>query len=318
MNTILITGVAGFIGSTLAERLIENYRVVGIDNFDSFYDRKIKERNISALLTRHSFTFIEGSILDIEALYDSNAAPDCVIHLAAKAGVHMSVNFPQEYMEANVKGTQAILDFMVKRNVKKIIFGSSSSVYGDSEQIPFKEDYVTDYQISPYAVTKKSGELLCRAFSHLYKLDVLCLRFFTVYGPRQRPDLAIHKFFLLIKNSKPIQIYGDGTMSRDYTFIDDTVDGIVLALKYLLKHTGVFETINLGNKYPVSLIELISRISEIVQEKIVIDYVKEKPGDVRTTYANIDKAQEMLGYSPKTTISEGLRIFHKWFAANGG
>lgn len=316
MKTILITGVAGFIGSTLAERLLEKYHIIGIDNFDGFYNRSIKEKNLELLLESSSFTFIEGSILDIENLYHAYDNPDCIIHLAAKAGVQPSLNSPKDYIEINIKGTQAVLDFMVSRKVKKLIFGSSSSVYGDSNKVPFSEDSTTDYQISPYAVTKKSGELLCHTFSHLYNIDVLCLRFFTVYGPRQRPDLAIHKFFKLIKNQQPIQIYGDGTMARDYTYINDTVEGIALSLDYLFNNTSVFEIINLGNEYPVPLSELVLRISEIVPDKVIIEHTKEKPGDVKITYADIDKAKRILGYSPKISIDQGLKLFHEWYIGN--
>ena len=316
MKTILITGVAGFIGSTLAELLLEKYHIIGIDNFDNFYDRSIKEKNIEPLVGNNSFTFIEGSILDLENLYNFSNTPDCIIHLAARAGVHLSINIPQDYIETNIKGTQAVLDFMVNRKVKKLIFGSSSSVYGDSDNVPFCEDLVTDSQISPYAVTKKAGELLCSTFSHLYDLDILCLRFFTVYGPRQRPDLAIHKFFKLIESRKPIQLYGDGTMARDYTYIHDTVAGIQLSLEYLFKHNGVFEIINLGNEYPVSLSDLVLRISEIVPEKFIIEYTKEKPGDVKITYANINKAKRILGYNPKISINQGLKLFHEWYIGN--
>lgn len=316
MKKILITGVAGFIGSNLANQLLKSgFQVIGIDNFDTFYAREIKESNLNLALKHPLFSFFEGSILDIE-LINLPVDIDCIIHLAAKAGVLSSINNPSAYIDTNVKGLQAVLNFMETRSINNLVFASSSSVYGNTDVVPFKEDGVTDEPISPYAATKKAGELLCRTAHHLNKKNIICARLFTVYGPGQRPDLAIHKFFKLINDGKPIQVYGDGLTSRDYTYVTDTVDGIIKAMEYLFNNNSVFEIINLGNEYPVSLNQLIEHISNIVDCPVNVNRVDKKPGDVDITYANISKARHLLGYSPKVSIKNGLENFYSWFKLN--
>ncbi|MGE0635319.1 MAG: GDP-mannose 4,6-dehydratase [Bacteroidia bacterium] len=306
-----ITGAAGFIGSNLADKLLANgHNVVAFDNFDSFYHEKIKRQNISEALKSKNYYLIEGDILDNEKLYESLLAtfPDIVIHLAAKGGVRPSIENPEAYFQVNVSGTLNLLEAMRNANLKKLIFASSSSVYGNNPKVPFAETDNVDNPISPYAASKKAGELLCHTYHHLHGFDVYCLRFFTVYGPRQRPDLAIHKFFNAILNNQPITIYGDGTTGRDYTYIHDITEGVVSAINKLKG----YEIINLGGSQPIILKDLIKRIETTTGIAALINTAEMQQGDVNTTFADIDKARKILGYNPITDINRGLELYYTW------
>ena len=309
-KTILITGAAGFIGSHLCERLIsDNHIVVGLDNFDPFYDRKIKESNIKALIKSDRFKLVEGDIRNaacVESICSNGV--NIIVHLAAKAGVRPSIADPLGYADCNINGTMVLLEAARKLNIRKFIFASSSSVYGNNKKVPFSESDNVDFPISPYAATKKAGELICHTYHHLYKIDILCLRFFTVYGPRQRPDLAIHKFAKLIEQGKPIPVFGDGSMMRDFTYIDDIIDGTVAAIN---KCAG-FEIYNLGESRPVRLDKLVEEIEKALGKKAVIEHKPVPPGDVERTYADVGKAKAKLGYNPKTDIAAGLGKFVGW------
>ena len=306
----LITGAAGFIGSHLCERLIsDNQFVVGLDNFDPFYDRKIKESNIKTLKKSDKFKLIEGDIKGT-ACVDSICKDgiDMIVHLAAKAGVRPSIADPLGYADCNINGTTVLLEAARKFNIKKFIFASSSSVYGNNKKVPFSETDNVDYPISPYAATKKAGELICHTYHHLYKMNITCLRYFTVYGPRQRPDLAIHKFAKLIEQGNPIPVFGDGSMMRDFTYIDDIIDGTVAAME---KCDG-FEIYNLGESKPVRLDKLVEGLEKALGKKAVIDRKPVPPGDVERTFADITKANKRLGYNPDTDITAGLAKFVAW------
>lgn len=314
--TILITGAAGFIGSNLAERLIsEGFQVVGLDNFSPFYPRAIKERNLSLLRENPNFKFFELDIKDLEALH---TLPDfdLVVHLAAKAGVRPSIEAPQAYIDTNITGTHNILRLCLERRVKKIAFASSSSIYGNSKHLPFVEEGYEYEPISPYAFTKRSCEFMNYTYHHLYDLDIINLRFFTVFGPRQRPDLAIHKFVKLLEAGEEIPMFGDGSTARDYTFIDDTVQGIYRSIEYLQSHTGVFEIVNLGNNTPVKLIDMIRSVAEVVGVEPKINQLPMQEGDVDVTFASIEKARKLFGYEPKTSFEEGLQKFYDWHKQN--
>lgn len=314
MADILLTGCAGFIGSHLTERLLaDGHQVIGIDNFDAFYPREAKQRNLSTLLGKQGFAFNEIDITNAEALFALKEDFEVVVHLAAKAGVLPSLKDADGYINTNIRGTNNLLELMVARDVKKLLFASSSSVYGNNKSIPFRETDAVDEQISPYAFTKRSCELMNHSYHHLYNLDILNLRLFTVYGPRQRPDLAIHKFVKLIDGGQPITMYGDGTTARDYTFVKDTVQGFVNALSYILTHEDVFEILNLGNHKPVQLKELISSIYEAMGKVPDIERKPMQPGDVDITFADISKAQALIGYNPSTNLSDGLEAFIKWY-----
>ena len=309
---ILVTGCAGFIGSHLCEKLVaEGHEVIGIDNFDDFYSRKQKELNLKPLLENRNFTFIEGDLRKTKDLEKASNI-DIIIHLAAKAGTRASINAPMLYQNVNVSGTQVLLEFARKRNIKQFLFASSSSVYGVNENIPWQEEEKL-LPISPYASTKLSGEMLGHVYSKLYGIRFLALRFFTVYGPAQRPDLAIHKFFKSILNNEPIQVYGDGSTSRDYTFVNDLIKGVVAAIDY---DQSDFEIINLGNNKTITLAELIETIESICGKKALINRLPEQAGDVPRTYANISKAKQLLGYNPATDLREGLEEFYRWFKHN--
>lgn len=309
---ILVTGAAGFIGSHLCERLIaQEVHVTGLDNFDEFYGRDIKEANIADLLERDNFKFIEGDIRDAECVESilNEDKIETIVHLAAKAGVRPSIENPAGYQDVNVNGTVVMLEAARKAGIKKFIFGSSSSVYGNNKKVPFSESDSVDFPISPYAATKKAGELLCHTYSHLYDINMTCLRYFTVYGPRQRPDLAIHKFSKLIEAGKPTPVYGDGSMQRDFTYIDDIIDGTVAAIN----NCEGYEIYNLGESRPVRLDELIREIEKALGKKAVINRLPMQPGDVYQTYADVTKAKEDLGYEPTTELADGLAKFVKWF-----
>ncbi len=311
---ILVTGGAGFIGSHLVEKLLDlKYEVTVIDNFDPFYNPEVKEKNLEKAGDYQSFKLYRTDILDRSELRKifSKHHFETVVHLAAKAGVRPSLVDPVGYYKVNVEGTLNLLEECKNHKITKFIFASSSSVYGNNEKVPFAESDNVDFPISPYAATKKAGELLCHYYYHLYGIDIFALRFFTVYGPRQRPDLAIHKFFQLLKNHKPLPIYGDGSTSRDYTYIDDIIDGI---LKSIDRVKG-YEIINLGESKTVSLNDLIKLIEQIIGVKVQIQRLDLQPGDVLRTYADISKAQKLLDYFPKIDIETGLKIFFEWFIA---
>ena len=314
---ILVTGAAGFIGSHVTESLLnQGAVVVGIDNFDPFYGRDLKEKNLSIARSNERFTFIE---MDITETTDWKLVPndiDVVIHLAAKAGVLPSIKNPLSYFNTNIIGTSQVLAYMKENNIVKLIFGSSSSVYGDNTKTPFTESDNVDYPISPYAQSKRSCELLNYTYHHLFNIDILNLRFFTVYGPRQRPDLAIHKFLKLILLNEPITIYGDGTSARDYTYVEDTTTGITNAVEYIMRNDNIFETINLGNKSPIKLNELINIIYQTAEKTQNTIHEDSKPGDVRITFADNDKAEKLLDYHPKTSIVNGIQKFYNWYIKN--
>ncbi len=319
MRTVLVTGSAGFIGSHLSERLLaDGYRVVGLDNFDPFYDRALKEENLAALRRHSHFTFCEADLRHGPAVL-SAALPagfsyyDAVIHLAAKAGVGPSLREPAAYLENNVLGTTHLLEWMRQQDIRTLVFASSSSVYGNTPHTPFREDEpLLARCISPYAASKLAGEELTFTYHHLYKMSVLNARFFTVYGPRQRPDLAIHKFARLLRAGQPIPVYGDGSMARDYTFVADTVDGIVRGLEYVLANPGTYETVNLGNSQPVPLLALVAAVGEAVGVVPELRFQPTQAGDVDITYADNTKAHRLLGYAPQTPLAEGLRQFVAW------
>jgi UDP-glucuronate 4-epimerase len=310
MKHILVTGGAGFIGSNLINTLLltGKYKITCIDNFDDFYPVAQKEWNIKDFHQNPNFALIHG---DIRNPQDLNKAEnvDTIIHLAAKAGVRPSIQNPGLYLDVNINGTRVLLDYARENGIKQFLFASSSSVYGVNENVPWIEEDPL-LPISPYASSKVAGEMLGHVYSHLYGIRFIALRFFTVYGPGQRPDLAIHKFFKAISDGLPIPVYGDGTTSRDYTFVDDTVKGIVAALDY--SRTD-FEIINLGNHRTITLGSLIEAIEDACGKKAIIDRHNEQPGDVSQTYAEISKAQEYLGYDPSTSLEEGLDVFYDWF-----
>jgi len=311
MKKILITGCAGFIGSHVSERFLAlGWAVIGMDNFDPFYPKEIKEKNLSTVLDNPMFSFING---DIRNLSDyPKEGVDLVLHLAAKAGVRPSIEDPEDYFSVNVTGTQVLHSWMRQFGVKKLLFSSSSSIYGNNKTIPFSETDVVDYPISPYAASKKTGELINHVEHHLYGIDVVNLRFFTVYGPRQRPDLAIHKFVDKMFNGTPIQIYGDGRTKRDYTFIHDICDGLVAAADFIEDFTG-FEIVNLGNNSPVELKYLVDALYSATGVQHEVEYTKMQPGDVDITFANTTKAKRLFGYQPKVGIEEGVLSFVSWY-----
>lgn len=314
MYHVLLTGCAGFIGSHLTERLLaEGHTVTGIDNFDPFYARSAKEANLALLLPHPNFRFLEVDLVDTAAVMALDEKADVVIHLAAKAGVLPSLKDPVAYIDTNIKATNNLLEWMRSKGIVKMLFASSSSVYGNNKKVPFSEIDAVDEQISPYAFTKRSCELMNHSYHHLYGFDILNLRLFTVYGPRQRPDLAIHKFVKMIKAGEPITMYGDGSTARDYTYVADTVDGFVKALHYVMNHTKVFEIVNLGNNGPVKLSDLIAAIYAAMGAQPNIIPMPMQPGDVDITYADITKAQQLFGYQPTTTLQEGLKQFITWY-----
>lgn len=312
-NRILITGAAGFIGSNLINRLLQSgiYQLVGLDNFDNFYSREQKEKNLAPFISHPDFHFFEGDICNMDDLLALGDF-DVIIHLAAKAGVRPSILNPILYQQVNVDGTQNLLEFARQKKIMQFVFASSSSVYGINENIPWNEDEKLK-PISPYASTKLSCEMLGHVYSHLYGIRFLALRFFTVYGPAQRPDLAIHKFFKAISERNPIPVFGDGSSSRDYTFVEDTIQGIEAAITY---DQSDFEIINLGNHQTVTLSELITAIEKISGKKAIIDRQPEQAGDVPKTYADISKAKRLLDYQPDTSLEKGLISFYEWYLAN--
>ena len=319
MSTYLITGGAGFIGSTLGERLLkEKNKVIAIDNFCDFYNPSIKENNVKELVEKENFKLYRNDIRDrnaVKKIFDENKI-DIVMHLAAMAGVRPSIENPILYQEVNCMGTQNLLEEMRAHNVTTGVFASSSSVYGNCKEVPFNEKMVVDFAISPYAATKKANEVMAHVYHKLFNMNIIMLRFFTVYGPKQRPDLAINKFTRLMLEGKEIPMFGDGTTSRDYTYIDDIVDGIVSSCNYVLTHNDVYEILNIGNSAPTSLKEMIETIGETLKVNPKIKQLPMQPGDVDRTYADITKAKEMLGYEPKTTFKEGIQKFIDWYKNN--
>jgi UDP-glucuronate 4-epimerase len=312
---ILITGVAGFIASHLAETMLSRgYRITGIDNFDDFYSRELKESNLTAIAATGGdrFRFYELDLTHPGSLNKVEGEIDAVIHIAAKAGVRPSIQHPQAYIQHNINGTQHILDWMLTRGCKKLLFASSSSVYGNNTKVPFSESDAVDHPVSPYAFTKKTNELQIHTYHHLYGIDAVCMRFFTVYGPRQRPDLAIRKFIQLIDSNQPIEMYGDGSTARDYTYVSDTVAGIAAALDYVSARSGVYEIVNLGNSSPIALKDMINTISQLMGKEPDIQQKPMQPGDVEITYADISKAKQLLGYQPKVTFREGVKNLIDW------
>ena len=316
MKTYLITGGAGFIGSSLADDLLEkNNRVVVIDNFCDFYDPQIKENNIKNALKKENYKLYRGDIRNkdlLNKIFNENNI-DIVVHLAAMAGVRPSIENPVLYQEVNCLGTQNILECMKEKRIMNLVMASSSSVYGNSKTVPFKESDIVDFAISPYAATKKANEVMTHVYHKLYNMNVIMLRFFTVYGPRQRPDLAINKFTRLMLEGKKIPMFGDGSTSRDYTYIGDIVDGIERSVNYCLNNSNVYEILNLGNSSPVSLKEMINIIGKCLNVVPDIEELPMQPGDVDRTYACIDKAKNMIGYNPQTPFEEGIKKFVKWY-----
>ena len=314
MKNILVTGGAGFIGSHLVRRLLDEggWNITVVDNFCNFYDPACKRENIRDCASKGHFALRENDIRDLNVLKQifSEGGFDVIVHLAARAGVRPSLEIPHEYVETNVCGTVNLLELAKDFAVRKFVFGSSSSVYGSRNNVPFREDDDISRPISPYAATKASGEAFCHTYSHLYGTNITALRFFTVYGACQRPDLAIHKFARLITEGKPIPVFGDGTTRRDYTYIDDIIQGVRAAIDY---SETPYEVFNLGESDTVELHELISLLEESLGKKAVIDRKPMQPGDVPQTCADITKARELLGYEPKTKIHEGIPKFVEWF-----
>ena len=319
MQTFLITGAAGFIGSHLADKLLnEGNKVIVVDNFCDFYNPEIKENNVKHNLSNPNYKLYRADIRDrneLAKVFNENKI-DVVMHLAAMAGVRPSIDNPIYYQEVNCMGTQNILEEMKAHNVKNLVMASSSSVYGNCKEVPFKENMIVDFAISPYAATKKANEVMTHVYHKLFDFNVIMLRFFTVFGPRQRPDLAINKFTRLMLNDEPIPMFGDGTTSRDYTYIDDIVDGIIRSCNYVENNNDVYEILNLGNSSPVSLKEMINTIAEVLNKTPNIQELPMQPGDVERTFADISKAKKLIGYNPKTSFQEGIENFVKWYIIN--
>ena len=316
MKTILVTGGAGFIGSHLVDRLLAegDWQVTVVDDFNDFYQPEIKRANLRAHLSRPDFRLVEADIRDRAALAQAfKSTFDCIVHLAARAGVRPSLQQPGLYAETNIDGTLNLLELAREHGTKQFVFGSSSSVYGINAKVPFSEDDPIRQPISPYAATKAAGELLGHTYSHLYGIRCICLRFFTVYGARQRPDLAIHKFARLISEGRPIPVFGDGTTRRDYTFIDDIIAGVRAAIDY---QASDYEVINLGESRTVELRELIALLEKELGQKATIERQPMQPGDVPQTFADINKARELLAYNPQTQIEDGIHRFVEWFRGN--
>ncbi len=342
MKEFLITGGAGFIGSTVVEKLLkQGNKVVVADNFNDFYDYSRKIRNIleatgnykkvneisenlskdekieklKKIVNSDNFVLEYVDIRDMEKMDKifSEYKIDLVFNPAAMAGVRPSLLDPMLYEEVNIKGYMNLLELCKKYGVKKFVQASSSSVYGNNKNVPFKETDIVDFAISPYAATKKSGEVIGYVYHKLYEIDMIQLRFFTVYGPKQRPDLAIHKFTKMILEEKSIPFYGDGNTKRDYTYIDDIVDGILKSIDYLFKNQDVYEIFNLGESHVVSLKEMVEIIEKVLGKKAVLNKQPMQPGDVEKTYADISKARKILGYDPKTNFEDGIKKFIEWY-----
>ena len=318
-GTVLITGAAGFIGSHCCRGLLDaGYEVVGLDNFDPFYDRRVKEAAIAELSKDDGFEFFEGDIRDQKLVSQLTETADVVLHLAARAGVRPSIEEPALYASINVEGTTNLLECVWKAGVSRFVFGSSSSVYGDSTPAPFREDAPALDPISPYAATKRAGELMCQTFSHLYGTKVAALRFFTVYGPRQRPDLAIHKFTRKLVAGEAIEQYGDGSAERDHTHVGDIVQGVTAAVELTASDSTRFEIINLGESRTIRLDRLIELIAGALGVEPKIERLPMQAGDVRRTCADISKARRVLGYDPQVRIEDGIAQFVTWYEETYG
>jgi UDP-glucuronate 4-epimerase len=312
MDTVLVTGGAGFIGSHLTERLLaDGRRVIALDNFDAFYDPAVKRRNLEPVRLHPAFRLVEGDIRDADLLEGvlSSEPIAAVIHLAARAGVRPSIADPVLYQSVNLDGTVKLLEACRRAGIRRFVFGSSSSVYGNNAKVPFAEDDPVDHPVSPYAATKKAGELLCHTYHHLFGMHIACLRFFTVYGPRQRPEMAIHKFARLLAEGRAVEQYGDGSTARDYTYIDDIVEGIVRALA----RSEGYRIFNLGGSKTTRLDELLHKIAIGLGVPLRVDVEPMQPGDVDRTWADISRAQTELGWSPRLDIDHGLAQFLAWF-----
>jgi UDP-glucuronate 4-epimerase len=315
---ILVTGGAGFIGSHLVDTLIAEggWHVTVVDDLNDFYPPEIKRSNLESARQSSDFEFLELDIRDgdkLRKLFDRQSF-DCIVHLAARAGVRPSLCYPKLYAETNIDGTLNLLELARDFEIKQFVFGSSSSVYGINSKVPFSEDDRIHQPISPYASTKAAGELLCHTYSHLFDIRTVCLRFFTVYGARQRPDLAIHKFSRLITEGKSIQIFGDGTTRRDYTYIDDIIQGVRASIDY---DGSMHEVFNLGESETTELRRLVELLEESLGMKAIIDLQPMQPGDVPITFADISKSKRLLGYNPTTKIEEGIPKFVEWFHSAG-
>jgi UDP-glucuronate 4-epimerase len=310
-DCILVTGGAGFIGSHLCEHLLKmNHQVVCVDNFNSFYYPGIKERNISSVKNNKGFSLFKADIRNRDELADilKKSKPELIIHLAAMPGVRPSIENPFLFFDVNVTGTLVVLETMRSFGINKMIFASSSSVYGNNSKVPFSESDPVENQISPYASSKRACELLCYTYHSLYKFDIFCLRFFTVYGPRQRPDLAIHKFTSRILENKPIQVFGDGNTSRDYTYISDIIEGIYNAVTRLKG----FNIYNLGESRTISLSNMIETLENALGKKAIKEFLPPQPGDVERTFADISKARNELDYNPVFDFKKGIEEFVRW------
>lgn len=318
-ETILVTGGAGFIGSHLVERLLrDGFPIICLDNFNDYYDPKLKEQNISEALKDENFELIRGDILDIELLNEIfsgkrlktlDSGPTTIFHLAAMAGVRASIVSPGKYVDVDIKGTLNLLEMAKEYDVKQFIFASSSSVYGINEKTPFSPDDPLTLQISPYATAKRAAELFCKTYHYLYDIPITILRLFTVYGPRQRPDMAIRKFTKLIFEDKPIFRFGDGTSIRDYTYVSDCIEGFISALKTKMD----FEIFNIGGGKTIELKELIDLLGKVIGRKVKIERFVNQAGDVPVTYADITKIRKLLGYNPEVSIEEGIKRFVTWY-----
>lgn len=323
-NTIVVTGGAGFIGSHLCDALLRQGNwVINIDSFNDYYDPAIKRDNVRATrqlvhelnMSEEHYRVEEGDIRDREFLnrvFEENRV-DAIVHLAAYAGVRPSIQDPLLYTDVNINGTLNLLEVSKTYRIPRIVFASSSSVYGNNGKVPFAEEDIVDFPISPYAATKKAGELLCHTYHSLYGINVACLRFFTVYGPRQRPDLAIHKFAKLISEGQPVPYYGDGSTERDYTYIEDIIDGVVKAIAWTAEGERKYEVFNLGESNTIRLNRLVEAIEDALGKKAVIDQMPMQPGDVKRTFADIRKAKEILGYAPAWQFEDGIKKFTEWF-----
>ena len=319
VQRVLLTGGAGFIGSHVAEALLQRgFQLAIVDNFDPFYSAAWKKSNLEEIGRAGAFEFHEIDICNADSLRRvlSSTQPDTVIHLAARAGVRPSIEQPQIYERINIGGTLNLLEFCRQFHVDRLIFGSSSSVYGATSCVPFSENLFELRPLSPYAATKLAGEMLAYTYAHLFGLSVVCLRFFTVYGPRQRPDLAIHKFTELIEAGKPVPVFGDGSSSRDYTYVGDIVAGVLAALNYEPppgRNCARFEVFNLGNSQPVKLTELVEMLETVTGRRAVRELHTPQPGDSPLTWADISKAGRLLGYRPRTSLEQGLTSFVQWY-----
>lgn len=314
---ILVTGGAGFIGShTISSLLAQGERVVCVDDFNDFYDPDIKEKNVRDFLNKDNFKLYRLDICDFEKLKKvfQNHKVDLILHLAARAGIRSSIRDPLLYNKVNILGTVNLLELARAQRISNFIFASSSSVYGNNKKVPFFEEDCVDNPISPYAATKRAGELACYTYHKLYNMNTLCLRFFTVYGPSGRPDMAPYKFTKLIFEGNEVPMYGDGTSSRDYTYIDDIVAGILAAIRFIRsQNIPRYEIINLGNSRTTKLKYFISLIEKLVGKRAKIKKLPFQPGDVKITYADISKASRLLGYNPKTKIEDGMARFVEWY-----